>query len=463
MLRRLISTSFVCALATVCACNNDPGPSLDDDDDVVLPPDVAENCPPIFAQDVYPTYHVDVAPAEMAALEDEFAHKMENDAAGLPDSVWHPATFTYKGQTVPNVMIKLKGSTSWLQTIQLDEHPKMQFVIAFNEIDPEQRFMGVRKIELDMPRSDESFLRQRLALYALRQMGLPAQCANHAKLFLNGEYYGLYTNLERMDKEFLQLRYPGADDGDLWKGGRIIKTNEDTFSWDHVDALWHMTSTVADMDGLVDMDAALAEWAGEAVIGDADGYYNGRANFYLYDHPQRGFIWIPQDLDTAFAEFFLPHDASLVLPLCMFRWEPDWKHYLMVMGDAAWQERYVGALRAQRAKLDVGVLQERVDRWSAQVRAAADADYHRPFDMATHDVVTQQVRDFVSQRADFVDSWLACRTGGGADEDGDGFPFCRECNDHAAGVNPNAVETCNGVDDNCDGHVDNLAGGGTCQ
>ena len=51
----------------------------------------------------------------------------------------------------------------------------------------------------------------------------------------------------------------------------------------------------------------------------------------------------------------------------------------------------------------------------------------------------------------------ACSTGSGAlyDQDGDGYSFCgTDCNDLDADAHPGSVEVCNGVDDNCDGTVD---------
>ena len=43
---------------------------------------------------------------------------------------------------------------------------------------------------------------------------------------------------------------------------------------------------------------------------------------------------------------------------------------------------------------------------------------------------------------------------GYADADGDGFAACEECDDASPGVNPDAAEVCDGVDNNCDGEVD---------
>src|SRR5690606_36256864 len=164
----------------------------------------------------------------------EFYNRLAREAAGLDRNPYHPVeSITYDDGTgpvqVPQVSIRLKGQSSWVHAVMYDAHPKMQFVIAFNELVPGGRFKGVRKVELDMPRSDWTYLRQRLALHTMRQVGQDAQCANNATLYINGEYYVLFTHLERIDKEFLQRIYgeeDGADDGDLWKGGSMIRTDD---------------------------------------------------------------------------------------------------------------------------------------------------------------------------------------------------------------------------------------------
>ena len=41
------------------------------------------------------------------------------------------------------------------------------------------------------------------------------------------------------------------------------------------------------LTAIADVDEALAEWAGEAMIDDSDGFWIGRHNFLIYDHPTR--------------------------------------------------------------------------------------------------------------------------------------------------------------------------------
>jgi hypothetical protein len=45
------------------------------------------------------------------------------------------------------------------------------------------------------------------------------------------------------------------------------------------------------------------------------------------------------------------------------------------------------------------------------------------------------------------------------DRDGDGYDSSVDCDDDAPGVHPDAIEVCNGVDDNCNDLVDDAAGG----
>ena len=256
-------------------------------------------CADIFADDLFPTYELQIDAADWNALVDDFNSMQANRDANLDYHPYHTLTeFKYGDEVIHDAWIRLKGWSSWWQA-QQDNPPKMQFVIAFDGVDSRARFHGQRKIELDMPRIDQSYLRQRVALSYLRTLGLPAECANNARLFINGAYYGLYTNLERPDQTFIDRVFPGASKGELWDGGWQLATNQDTMGLPHprLDAFWAAKDT-ASIAAIADMDEALLEWAAEAVLADPDGYWIGHWNFFIYDHPTRGWLWLPHDLDA---------------------------------------------------------------------------------------------------------------------------------------------------------------------
>jgi hypothetical protein len=418
----------------------------------------ANGCSPVFAPDVLTTYEVQIAAAEWDRLLYDFFHMVENDNLNQDIHPYHPVEqFRHDDVVITDAMIRLKGQSSWRLAVEAgDNPPKMQFVISFNQHADKGRFRGLRKVELDMPRGDQTFLRQRVALSYLRDLGVPAQCANNARLVVNGAYYGLFTNLEHQDKEFLQRLYPGPGeaDGDLWDVGRVLETNESTMWQPHprLDAFW-ASRDPASLAAIADMDAALVEWAGEAMIADADGYWAGRHNWYVYDHPARGWLWIPHDLDASI-NWNSPTSDPLYFWGVRGMMDQPWQHYLGVITDATWRDRYVEALRRAYEVHGAAGLSETIERWAAQVRDAAGADPTKPFSFEAHTKAVSSLRNAVVSRHDFVRRWLECRAApaGQTDGDGDGYPFCMDCNDGNPAVSPAAPEVCGDTaDQNCNG------------
>jgi hypothetical protein len=362
-----------------------------------------DGCADLFHQDLLPTYQVEISAEEWAKLEDEFLNTRQRREAGLDPHPWHPIVFRYRDEVVHSAMIRLRGKSSWLQTIDKDPNPKMQFVISFNELHPKGRFHGLRKILLDMPRLDKTFLAQRLALSYLRDLGLPAQCANNARLEINGEYYGLFTNLEKLDKEFIQRVFGKEDDGDLWKAGYKLKTNEATSDGARRQALFGV-GTVEQLEALADLDASVRLWAADALIPNGDGYSAGAPNFYLYDHPTRGFLWLPFDLDATFT--FNSPDLD---PVTWATPAGKPRHWEVVMAEPGWQRRYLELLTEALGGYDVEALDARIERWAAQIAQAAADDPRRPFTLERHRREVEALGVFLHQRADFMRGWLEAR------------------------------------------------------
>jgi hypothetical protein len=454
---------LVGAVAVILAsCGND-GESRPPDSITEPPPiggtgggDVG-TCSDLFDEKVVTNYEVQIDPAEWAAIHDEFVNWQARQAAGLDIKPYHAVTLQVGSESVP-AWIRLKGNSTWFSAVASNPNVKKQFVIAFDQgADDSARFHGVQKVKLDMPTLDRTFLHERLAESFLRDVGLPGLCANSAKLIINGEYYGLYANLEVPNKDFLKRVFPNAYEGDLWKKRSDLKTNENDPARDNSrqKALWK-ASTMSQLAQLMDVEGSLRTWAAEALLPQPDGYWGGNSNFYVYDHPTRGFIWLTDDLDATFE--FMPADMH---PLYFwFNRNPPRRpgpQYVAMMNDAPTRNRFIEILAQLVEGWDIGQLQGRVSAWSAQIADALAADPNRSGSFEDDQARQGRLSDFVSQRPAFIRSWLTCAQGGGggADADGDGVASCLDCDDGSPATYPGAAEICgDGVDQNCNGIAD---------
>ncbi len=111
--------------------------------------------------------------------------------------------------TLLNVGFRLKGNTSRLAK-------KKSFKLSFNTFKPGRNFYDVEKINLNGEHNDPSILREKLFWDAMYKANSPALRCNYVKLFVNGNYFGLYINIEDLDEIFTQSRF-GNNDGNLYK------------------------------------------------------------------------------------------------------------------------------------------------------------------------------------------------------------------------------------------------------
>jgi CotH kinase protein/Putative metal-binding motif len=416
-------------------------------------------CADLFDQSALQEYQVEISDVEWAKLTIEF-QDIADVLAGNPHQTYHPITFHYGSETVTNAAMRLKGQSSWVDTVSYDANPKMQFVVAFDQIDPKGAFHGLGKIEFDMPRSDWSFLNERIANAWFRQMGILVPCANSAKLTINGTYYGLYTTEESKGGRLIKEFFPGNSSGDFFKGGVQANGSNPNPNWLRQQQFWNAKDITA-VTQIVDLPHSLLEWASEAILNNADGYYGGSHNFYLYDQGAAGYVFVPTDVDAT-VEWMSVFTSVGYKQHPIFWWanrpfpQPPGQHYLIVMNDPTWRARYVDALTTQMAKWNVAQIQGWIDTWSTQISHAVDADPHKWATSNQFRMAVAAARDVVAQRPAYLQSFVACEHGQPADDkDGDGVVWCDDCADNDPSVHPGAVEVCgNNVDDNCSGVVD---------
>jgi hypothetical protein len=357
-------------------------------------------CPDIYDTGTLQTFELEMARDELEQMHRDCAQQVKT---------YRPATFRY-GSEAARVMVRLKGNWSF-------RCDKMQFVVSFNETDPDARFHGVRKLVLDAPWYDPSLLGERVGFAFMKRTGNYWSCANTARLMLNGEYYGTFTNVERLDEAYLQRHFP-ADEvgGSLYEGGVELKTNEALNDTRRRDALL-TARDLASIEALADLSEAVKVWASLAMLPDPDSYWAGvEINYYLYDHPKRGFLWLPVDMDMTMRQvkaekssFQVGVQEDLVRADPLTYEHPSWRReniYRIVLSDAAWCGRFLDELRRARDAYDVPTMSREIDLWAAQITDAVRNDPHRTFTFEQHLEGVAALKAFMPKRFAFVDGWL---------------------------------------------------------
>lgn len=355
-----------------------------------------KSCPDLYSPDIVPTFDLN--------FTDEDWTQMAQDCA-QGSQAYRPVEFTYDGETV-SAQVRMKGNWSW-------NCEKYQFVISFNEDDPDARFRGLRKIMLDAAWYDRTLLHERMAFPVFERLGLPYSCTNNAKVNVNGQYYGVYSNLERLDHEYLE-RHFDEPEGNLYQGGTELKTNEDVNDTTNLITLQNADS-IDEIDTVMDLDQAVAEWAAEAMIPAMDNIWAGvEINYYLYDHPERGFVYLPYDLDISFGDSAYS-DGTLIWPNTVsvdpiLYEHSGWQKEPLVervLADTYWCERFVEALVRARAAFDPSEMSIQAGEWGEQIAEAVAADPRKSYSTADHQAAIVDMQAFFYARADFVDGWLA--------------------------------------------------------
>lgn len=228
--------------------------------------------------------------------------------------------------TIENAGFRLRGNTSRYSQ-------KKSYKISFNEYESGRRYQGVKKINLNGEHNDPSMIREKLFYDLWNKSGMPERRSSFVRLYINGEYRGLYTNLEEFDKDWA-LKVYGENDGNLYKctypasmyywgtdqqfykdilstsvtGGRAydLQTNE---TEDDYSDLVQLISTLdlppdsafmAAISNLINVDEVLKAFAWDVATGNWDDYMFNQNNYYLY-HTQSGkFEFISYDTDNTF-------------------------------------------------------------------------------------------------------------------------------------------------------------------
>jgi hypothetical protein len=122
-----------------------------------------------------------------------------------------PATLTYKGDTYNDIGVRFKGNTSYAQV----NGDKKSFNVTMDYVTAGADIGGYETFNFNNCFQDESFMREVFYLNAIRNH-IPAAKANYINLFINGQDWGLYPNVQQLNSEFIREWFTN-DEGSRWR------------------------------------------------------------------------------------------------------------------------------------------------------------------------------------------------------------------------------------------------------
>jgi spore coat protein CotH len=253
-----------------------------------------------------------------------------------------PCTLTVDGKAYPNVGVHFRGMSSYMM---VRAGSKRSLNLSMDHADPKQRLHGNKSLNLLNGHEDPTFLSTVLYSQVARQF-IPTPQANLVKVVINGENWGVYTNAQQFNKEFLAENFkstkgarwkvrgnPGGRGGMEYLGDKIddykkifeIKSNDDAKSWKALiqfckllnetptDQLEAVLKPICDLDGLLwflALDVALI---------NGDGFWTRASDYSLYLDDTGKFHFIPHDMNEAFHPAsgpggFGPPPLGVILP-----------------------------------------------------------------------------------------------------------------------------------------------------
>ena len=251
------------------------------------------------------------------------------------------ATFEFNNEIYENVGTRFKGGGSM-------NYPswKKPFKIKFDAFIEDQEFYGLDKLSLSNGYNDPTQIREKIFADVVNKY-IPGPRANFIKLFINGSYWGLYTNVEQINKRFLEKNFGDNEDGNLFKGdpiGHLVWLGEEQESYYNKYELKtnELENDWSDLIYLIDRinNTTLAEYPDEIeqvfhihnflyfiaitnMFVNFDSYIGHGHNYYIYHRNDTDkFIHIPWDFNFSFGLYNIGVPPASIYNTQIFFGEP---------------------------------------------------------------------------------------------------------------------------------------------
>ena len=245
------------------------------------------------------------------------------------DFPWSQCELTLDGLTLKEVGLRYKGNYTYMAATR---SLKKSLKIDLNKNVSGQKVDGLTMLNLHSGVSDPTRARESLSYAFFRDAGVPTPRTSLAELILtvpgkyDGEYVGVYTLVEQVNKGFLKQHFQDGKGmllkpegltrgptylGSTWKAYEDRYKPEDKPKDEQKKRLVDFTKLISDgtdeefsreIGSYLEIEAFLKFIAANTLLSNLDSYLGFGHNYYLYLVPGTNkFVFIPWDLDLSLA------------------------------------------------------------------------------------------------------------------------------------------------------------------
>ncbi len=348
------------------------------------------------------------------------------------DKIEIPATLTHNGVVYDSVGVRFKGNTSYKRLRNSD---KTSFAISMDSYIGGQDLEGYESLNLSNAFQDETAMREVLYLNGIRKH-IAAAKGNYVQLFLNGQNWGVYPNIQALNKEhvgewflnndatrwrceetvgaagnprfnvgFSSLNYLGDAASD-YTDHYTLKSADKADPWLDLAvacSLIDKTTSSSGVKALIekfDLDQTLWFLASEIIFTDDDGYvFKGGMDYYAYfDLATNRLLPIEYDGNscmaankaTTWSPFYKETDANFVL-----------MNKLMKVPEI--RQRYLAHFRTMlNTAFDTTNLLLKIDEYSALMSQRYANDPKAMSTAQQHNAEIANLKQFVRDRSNYL-------------------------------------------------------------
>ncbi len=281
------------------------------------------------------------------------------------------ASMVVDGITYDSVGVRFRGQSSFQQVTASQKKP---FGISLDYVRPSQDIMGRKSLNLNNCFQDPSFIREVFYQNQIKKH-IPVTKSAYIRLYINGADWGLYPNVQQINKSFYKdwflsakgtswradrqsgtvtpygdgtggMNFLGSDSS-LYKAEYMLKFTDKANPWEDLVSTCDVlnNTSLANLPSVLpaklDIDRTLWFLASEILFSDDDSYIQkGRMDYYAYWEVETGRM-TPQE-----------YDGNTVMNPAFASWSPfyhaDNVNYPLLnrlLAVPEWRQRYLAHLR----------------------------------------------------------------------------------------------------------------------